>query len=256
MITAPIFDGTTSVLNGEVGRFLRRAYSKGPEQNNRLWQHYLRPHLRDIDGGTYVPLLPRDDYRGRRPEHVDGLLRNETPDAVIQENSPYFINSLRDPKRDHRYGEYWDRTPKYEPSRDRLTNIGFLVYTIEFDLNLVSALEQQISWCIGSRGTRKGSILWTIEKELARYRDYRGVTAVYSGGKSVHFHFVFDTRHLKRSLCEGDRRSLEKWQGDVPDVALADLYRYCPGVSARLCPGGEVPVTVYVPSAFIRVENI
>ena len=80
-----IFDGKTSNLGGAVARFLCRAYSKGPKQSNALWQHYLRPHVRDIDGGTYVPLLSIPKYRGRRPEHVDRLLRDGTLDAVIQE---------------------------------------------------------------------------------------------------------------------------------------------------------------------------
>ena len=105
MKTVPVFDGATSDLGGGVGRFLRRAYTNGREQHNGLWEHYLRPHLRDVASGTYIPLLPIPKYRGRRPRHVDRLLRNETPDAVIQENSPYFMNPLRDPLRDYQYGQ-------------------------------------------------------------------------------------------------------------------------------------------------------
>jgi hypothetical protein len=35
-----------------------------------------------------------------------------------------------------------------------------------------------------------------VDRALCRYREYRGYCSVYSGGKSIHSHFLFDTRHL------------------------------------------------------------
>jgi hypothetical protein len=36
-----------------------------------------------------------------------------------------------------------------------------------------------------------------LDKELQKYQDYRGYCIVFAGNKSLHFHFLFDTRHLK-----------------------------------------------------------
>jgi hypothetical protein len=35
-----------------------------------------------------------------------------------------------------------------------------------------------------------------LDRELKRVAEYRGFSIVFSGGKSLHFHFVFSTRHI------------------------------------------------------------
>jgi hypothetical protein len=76
-------------------------------------------------------------------------------------------------------------------------------------------------------------IIWSgrlkrIDAELRRFRDYRGYEAVYSGGKSVHFHFVFDLRHLKHDLiAAGNSSYRENWTRDLPDALLRPAYEIC-----------------------------
>src|SRR5207302_10252908 len=48
---------------------------------------------------------------------------------------------------------------------------------------------------------------------------------VYSGGKSLHFHFCFDLRHLKHNLAVGGNSSYrDNWTRDVPDCLLRPAY--------------------------------
>jgi hypothetical protein len=104
------------------------------------------------------------------------------------------------------------------PPSERAFNAGFTVYTFEFDH---TPLDDQLSviWS----GKLKG-----MEAELCRFRDYRGYEAVYSGRKSVHFHFVFDIRHLKRDLIvTGNSSYQDNWTCDLPDTLLRSAYSVC-----------------------------
>jgi hypothetical protein len=227
MTEKTLFEGTSSLLSSDAKRQLKKSYKAGIGNRNGLWELYLKPNLLDRGNGTHTPIVPVDDYRGRREEHADTLIASNASDAYIQAKSPYFMNPLRIPNQSSEYGHYDDGSPKWEPPSKRFTNVGFLVFTIEIDNEDLAFLEQQLSWCRDStgKGRPKNSPIGKVDKELSRYIDYRGVTAVYSGSKSIHFHFVFDTKHLSTSLSESDRRILDKWQGDVPDSQLADLYR-------------------------------
>jgi hypothetical protein len=89
------------------------------------------------------------------------------------------------------------------------------VYTIESDL---MPLDEQLRIIYSGRLRR-------IDAELRRYRDYRGYEIVYSGGKSVHFHFCFDLRHLKHDLTvSGNSSYRDNWTRDVPDCLLRPAY--------------------------------
>ena len=221
-----IFDGVSDLLTSDSQRFLKNAYKKGISKQNKLWEIYLKPNLLDRGNDTHTPILPVADYRGRRKEHAETLLASNASDADIQAKSPYFMNALRIPKRGVEYGLHADGTTKWEPPRERFVNAGFLVFTIEIDNEDLAFFEKQLSWCRDSTGKGKpnNSPIGKVDKELSRYIDYRGVTAVYSCSKSIHFHFVFDSKHLSKSMSESERRILDKWQGDVPDNQLADLY--------------------------------
>jgi hypothetical protein len=94
---------------------------------------------------------------------------------------------------------------------ERTFNAGFTVYTIEFDS---LPLDEQLRIIWSGRLKR-------IDAELRRYRDYRGYEVVYSGGKSLHFDFCFDLRHLKRNLIvAGNSSYRDNWSRDLPDCLL------------------------------------
>ncbi len=98
---------------------------------------------------------------------------------------------------------------------DRTYNAGFAVYTIELDL---LSLDDQLRIIYSG-------LLRRIDADLRRYRDYRGFEVVYSGGKSLHFHFCFDLRHLKLDLVvSGNSSYRDNWTRDLPDRLLRPAY--------------------------------
>lgn len=225
------FSGQTNLLSKRSEAQLMRAFDARMEERNGLWTHYLKPHLVDVDRGTYVPLLPRPNYPGYRQDHIECLIRESASDEEILARSPRFCMPLREASYGRQFGDggkaAWER-----PS-DRLVNAGFWVFTMEVDAEELADLEEQLSWC-RSRGKKPSdSPIGDVDKALRRLRDYRGVTAVYSGNKSVHFHFVFDTCHISSELSKNKSAS-KKWLGDVPDVCLKDLYRQCWGEIANI----------------------
>jgi len=101
------------------------------------------------------------------------------------------------------------------PPGERTYNAGFAVYTVESDSN---PLDEQL-WVVYSGRVRR------IDAELRRFRDYRGYEVVYSGGKSLHFHFCFDLRHLERDLAISSNSSYQdNWTRDLPDCLLRPAY--------------------------------
>ena len=72
----------------------------------------------------------------------------------------------------------------------RATNAGFLVVTIEHDCQERSDFEHICDW-VKPNGPFKA-----VDTELRKYRDYVGYSVVFSGSRSLHFHFVFSTNHF------------------------------------------------------------
>lgn len=218
------FSGETDLLTGQAKSQLVRAYRSPAEKRNGLWTHFLKPNLLNQDRKTYVPLLPRAKYEGSRQEHIESLIEEGATDDQVLGLSPLFCMPLRLARYGTKYGR--DGMPKWERPSDRLINAGFWVFTMEVDSPELAVLEEQLLWC-RSRGKKAtDSPIGDVDKELRQFRDYRGVTAVYGGNKSVHFHFVFDTRHICSDLSLS-RQVKTNWQGDVSDPCLKGLYKLC-----------------------------
>lgn len=100
--------------------------------------------------------------------------------------------------------------------KDRAFNAGFTVCTFEFD---GIPLRDQIEMvCDGS--------LKNLDENFQDLKDYRGYEVVWGGGKSVHFHYVFDLRHLKHDLASANNSSYQdNWTQDVPDKYLRVFHR-------------------------------
>ncbi len=218
------FSGETDLLKGPAKSLLVRAYRSPIEKRNGLWTHFLKPNLLNQERQSYVPLLPRAKYEGSRQEHIESLIEESATDDEILGLSPLFSMPLLLARFGPEYSR--DGVAKWERPSDRLINAGFWVFTMEIDSPELAVLEEQLLWC-RSRGKKlTDSPIGNVDKELRQFRDYRGVTAVYGGNKSVHFHFVFDTRHIFSDLSLG-RQAKANWQGDVSDPCLKDLYRLC-----------------------------
>ncbi len=72
----------------------------------------------------------------------------------------------------------------------RATNAGFLIVTHEFDGESAEGFEETLNW------SRDGGPFEALHRELCRYKDYRGYSIVFTGRRSLHLHFLFDTKHL------------------------------------------------------------
>ena len=75
----------------------------------------------------------------------------------------------------------------------RATNGGFVVATIEYDSETGDQLSE-LCGCMSPGGKFK-----EVDAELRKWRDYRGYSVVFSANRSVHFHIVFDTKHLNEA---------------------------------------------------------
>ncbi len=80
----------------------------------------------------------------------------------------------------------------------RVTNAGFLVVTIEIDCETRDDFEQNLAWTRGRSGDFGNSAFAQVDAKLRRFEDYRGYTIVFSGNRSLHFHFLFSTAHLEQ----------------------------------------------------------
>ncbi|WP_336491286.1 hypothetical protein [Methylobacterium nigriterrae] len=81
------------------------------------------------------------------------------------------------------------------PPKTRLTNAGFVTVTLEMDCETPGQIDENLEWTRDSDG--KNGLLTRVDAELSKYKDYRGFSAVYSGRRSIHYHFVFSIAHLE-----------------------------------------------------------
>jgi hypothetical protein len=99
---------------------------------------------------------------------------------------------------------------------ERAINVGFCIYTIEFD-KVPLARQLQVIW--------DGTLRKRVDSALQQFKDYRGYEVVYGGRKSLHFHFVFDLRHWSHDLAfAGNSSYQEYWLEDFPDVYLRNAH--------------------------------
>jgi hypothetical protein len=185
-------------LDGRAVNLFRNALQR-PKKSDLL-THYVGLNLYH-PGSHYIYTTPDPDrvrHKNWRPEITALAIEHRTiaPCAV-------FSNTLS-----------WIDSNDLLPS-ERTYNAGFAVYTVESD---VMPLSDQL------RIVYSG-LLKSIDAEFRRYRDYRGYEVVYSAGKSVHYHFCFDLRHLKHDLAvAGNSSYRDNWTRDLPDSLLRPAY--------------------------------
>ena len=78
----------------------------------------------------------------------------------------------------------------------RATNVGFLVVTIEYDCRTTDELEECLAWSWGGDGDFSRSRFAEVDRELVRFKEYRGYTIVFTGNRSLHFHLIFSDQTL------------------------------------------------------------
>ena len=185
-------------LDGRAVNLFKNALQREPRSD--LFRHYIGPHLYH-PGSHYIYTTPdpsRYRHKNWRPEMTALAIEHQT---IVP--CGLFSNTLS-----------WIDETGLLPG-ERTYNAGFAVYTIESDTD---PLDKQLRVVYSGRLKR-------IDAELRRFRDYRGYEVVYSGGKSLHFHFCYDLRHLKRDLAVSSNSSYrDNWTRDLPDCQLRPAY--------------------------------
>jgi hypothetical protein len=185
-------------LGGEAVNLFVNALKREPRSD--LLRHYVGPNLYH-PGSHYIYTTPDPGQYGFKN------WRPELTAKAIQCRSIVCCGLFSNPL------AWIDESDR--PPGERTYNAGFTVYTIEFD---GMPLDEQLR-IIYSGGTKR------IGAEFRRYFDYRGYEIVYSGGKSLHFHFCFDLRHLKHDLSvRGNSSYRDNWTQDLPDCLLRPAY--------------------------------
>lgn len=148
-----------------------------------LWSH-LHDFEYDEGRGLYIP-LGQDVYTNNRIQAEFGMVPCP-PAGGLERAFPYkfFGNPLLIPQQ-----EAVNAKPVH-----RLTNAGFIFVTHEIDSETVDQFNEIGNWFAGNRADR--TIFNQVHLALKGYRDYRGYCVVYSGRRSYHIHFRFDTTHL------------------------------------------------------------
>ena len=143
--------------------------------------------------GLYVPIADDVFLTGKLPTFSEQLALN--PSAFPQTPIPtqFFTNALLIPSS---YG-----TPAFDADGAdsptvRVTNAGFLVVTVEFDCENREEFEQNLAWTRGANDDFRQSAFAGVDEKLCEFNDYRGYGIVFSGNRSLHFHFIFSTQHL------------------------------------------------------------
>jgi hypothetical protein len=186
-----------------------------PAQKTALANKLATNHY-DVRRGLHVPLTSTVASKGKVTEAcqdvpIECSARNGFP-------FPLFCNALLLPRPD----------ASTERPTLRATNPGFVVTTIEHDPVSVEGLEESINW------TCDGGLIFKVDAELAPYKDYAGFCTVWSGHKSVHFHFVFVTTHL--SNAPYDATAKDRWHAFREHAAvLAAAHKRYFETASQLC---------------------
>ena len=173
----------------------------------------LAPNIYDRDRGLYLPISDKLFLTGKLPDfsELDAALPISSPATPVW--AAFFANPLTIPPGYEKVG--FDPKTAAPPTL-RLTNAGYLVLTAELDCDTTEEFEENLSWTRGRNDDFRQSLFAKIDAKLCKSKDYRGYCIVFSGHRSLHFHFVFSTEHLRN--CPWDATAEER--RDAPQHAL------------------------------------
>lgn len=180
------------VSKKQLSAIFDHAREKGipPDKSNLL--KFIERHLFDEERGFYIPLSTSLFVERKLPDAA--AITNTRSNLKSALSAIFFTNALRLPDG---YGNSGFRDADASKPIIRVANCGLLIITIEYDCLSLDQFEQNLEWTRGKAGDFNKSAIAEIDRTLSRYQDYRGFSIVYSGNKSVHFHFIFSIEHLE-----------------------------------------------------------
>ena len=170
-------------------------------------KYLILQNVFDPKRGIYVPVAADFYLKGKLPEISRTLEGEETSGALKPFPAPLFTNALLIPAG---YGADGFRPDEAPRPLERATNAGFLIVTIEFDCQGPEQFEENLIWIRSPDGDGDfaRSPFAGLDRDLQKAKEYRGFSIVFSGNRSLHFHFIFSTEHLHNvpsGAAAGDR---------------------------------------------------
>ena len=170
--------------------------------------------------GLYVPISDYVHLDGKLPVFSEQLALNGSSFPQVSFSAQYFTNTLLIPSG---YGSFtFDKKAADSPTM-RVSNGGFVIVTMEFDCLSREEFEQNLAWTRGKSDDFRLSAFAQVDTKLCEFKDYRGYTIVFTGNRSLHFHFIFSTRHLSQCPWDADAalRGGERQSGHAALMANA-----------------------------------
>jgi hypothetical protein len=183
----------------QLGGIYESVLSRGVSASRNRLRILLSPQVFDTKRGVYTPLSDRVNLLRKGPCFSVRVADGELQGGPVQ---PFCANALLIP---FGYGEPSFRLDGASMPRLRVTNTGVLIATIEIDCKTREEFEATLSW---TRGSTKAPFA-AVDDNLCRFSDYRGYSIVFAGNRSLHFHFVFSTCHLRN--CPADATGADRW---------------------------------------------
>jgi hypothetical protein len=201
--TFPTFDfgslNLTSIARRQLAKIYRPVQSQahGRYQKTDL-RDILCVHAFDRKSGIYVPLSQNVYLNKRLPTESKRMPPVAKHSLVTPFPAVYFMNPLIIPEN---YGTVVFNADLAPNPSSRVANAGFIIVTIEHDCKSSEEFEEVLGW---TRGPKGESTVEKVDDELCNLREYRGYSAVFSGDKSIHYHFLFSLEHLENAPCDAD----------------------------------------------------
>ncbi len=203
------------------------------EKHNRFWSEIIAPNIMVPELNQHVALhrTPQDTFSHMQSEAAHYA---QSAGTLDQGRYPLFSNVMRIPKVGPTYPKYkdqWSRTWEKPSARGAIGQ--FWTFTYEWDCEDTGAMQRQFDWVWSQDANGLSEIDKLDHHFRSQFKDYRGHCEIWSGGKSVHVNFIFDTSHLSKAtvvaLAARKGRSPEAklrdyWRGDINPDAIWDYY--------------------------------
>lgn len=202
-------------------------------KHNRFWSEIIAPNIMVPELNQHIALhrTPHGTFSHKQSEAAHYAQNAGTLD---QGRYPLFSNVMRIPKFGPaypRYADHWSRTWEKPSARGSIGQ--FWTFTYEWDSEEDGALQTQFDWVWGQDANGLSEIDKLDQHFRSQFKDYRGHCEIWSGGKSVHLNFIFETSHLSKATVvalaarqgKSPEAKLRKyWSGDISPDAIWDYY--------------------------------
>lgn len=162
---------------------LLAASRHGPSE---LLESVIKPMAYQPDQGFYL-CVDDNVHASGRPFFESRRLT--LADPVEWHGKAYFTNGMRIAQHDD---------PQFNNPSQRIVITPKTIFTVEFDEGGIPFFQDQLGWLRSSTKKMHSKIGQYVSHLRSRYIDFEGLSVVYSGNKSCHFHLVFSTEWLAK----------------------------------------------------------